>query len=86
MKSLAQSGRFSDATPGLDSMSFRIRIKNQGANVVMLGGKCEQCGSAVRYRTHSPEPHKRGQEPIVRSTLRAIWLLVPDPFSWPGHI
>jgi signal recognition particle subunit SRP54 len=24
---------------------------------------------------------KRGQEPIVRSTLRAIWLLVPDPFS-----
>jgi len=23
---------------------------------------------------------KRGQEPIVRSTLRAIWLLVPDPF------
>jgi hypothetical protein len=26
---------------------------------------------------------KRGQEPIVRSTLRAIWLLVPDPFSEP---
>ena len=24
---------------------------------------------------------KRGQVPIVRSTLRAIWLLVPDPFS-----
>ena len=24
---------------------------------------------------------KRGQEPIVRSTLWAIWLLVPDPFS-----
>jgi hypothetical protein len=23
----------------------------------------------------------RGQVPIVRSTLRAIWLLVPDPFS-----
>ena len=26
---------------------------------------------------------KRGQERIVRSTLRAIWLLVPDPFSEP---
>ena len=26
---------------------------------------------------------KRGQEPTVRSTLRAIWLLVPDPFSEP---
>ena len=26
---------------------------------------------------------KRGQEPIVRSILRAIWLLVPDPFSEP---
>jgi len=26
---------------------------------------------------------KRGREPIVRSTLRAIWLLVPDPFSEP---
>ncbi len=30
---------------------------------------------------------KRGQESIVRSTLRAIWLFVPDPFSqgrqWP---
>ena len=24
---------------------------------------------------------KSGQEPIVRSTLGAIWLLVPDPFS-----
>ena len=24
---------------------------------------------------------KRGREPIVRSTLRAIWLLVPDPFE-----
>ena len=24
---------------------------------------------------------KRGQEPIVQSTRRAIWLLVPDPFS-----
>ena len=24
---------------------------------------------------------KRGQEPIVRSTRRAMWLLVPDPFS-----
>ena len=24
---------------------------------------------------------KRGQEPIVRSTLRAIWLMVPDSFS-----
>jgi len=23
---------------------------------------------------------KGGQEPIVQSTLRAIWLLVPDPF------
>ena len=28
---------------------------------------------------------KRGQEPIVRSTLRAIWLLVPDPFSEPRN-
>ena len=26
---------------------------------------------------------KRGQEPIVRSTLWAIWLLVPDSFSQP---
>ena len=24
---------------------------------------------------------ERGQEPIVRSTLLAFWLLVPDPFS-----
>ena len=24
-----------------------------------------------------------GQEPKVRSTLRAIWLLVPEPFSEP---
>ena len=26
---------------------------------------------------------KKGQEPIVRSTLRAIWLLVIDPFFKP---
>jgi len=25
-----------------------------------------------------------GQEPILRSTLRAIWLLVPDPFFRHG--
>ena len=31
------------------------------------------------------EAQKRGQEPIVRSTLRAIWLLVPDPFSEPRN-
>jgi len=30
------------------------------------------------------ELRKRGQEPIVRSTLRAIWLLVPDPFFEPS--
>jgi hypothetical protein len=29
---------------------------------------------------------KRGQEPIVRSTLLAIWLLVPDPISQPETI
>ena len=28
---------------------------------------------------------KRGQEPIVRSTLRAIWLLVPDHFFKAKH-
>jgi len=27
-----------------------------------------------------PPELKRGQEPIVRSALRAVWLLVPDPF------
>ena len=29
------------------------------------------------------ESRKRGQEPIVRSTRWAIWLLVPDPFFEP---
>jgi hypothetical protein len=28
---------------------------------------------------------KRGQEPIVRNTLRTIWLLVPAPFFKPIH-
>ena len=35
-----------------------------------------QLSCAISY----PQAGKRGQEPIVRSTLRAIWLLVPDPF------
>jgi len=39
--------------------------------------------SALSTMKRGVVAQKRGQEPIVRSTLRAIWLLVPDPFSEP---
>jgi hypothetical protein len=40
--------------------------------------------SRERNKEHA-EAQKRGQTPIVRSTLRAIWLLVSDPFSELSH-
>jgi hypothetical protein len=45
----------------------------------------DACGS-VNNETRSGGSEKgsgTGQEPIVRSTLRAIWLLVSAPFSEP---
>ena len=44
-------------------------------------GRCHPC-TAERFAFQFV-PHKGGQEPIVHSTLRAIWLLVPDPFYRP---
>ena len=51
-------------------------------------GKLTYFGHAVqkewlKFRRRGAQ--KRCQEPIVRSTFRAIWLLVPDPFFVPGQ-
>ena len=51
-------------------------------------GKLTYFGHAVqkewlKFRRRGAQ--KRCQEPIVRSTFRAIWLLVPDTFSVPGQ-
>ena len=50
-------------------------VEHHVANVVVEGSS-----PFTRSFLLPPELLKRGQEPIVRSTLRAVWLLVPDPF------
>ncbi len=56
-------------------------------NVALFTEDAAGCaaGAAFDTETSFTAEHvgKRGQEPIVRSTLRAIWLLVPDPFFQP---
>ncbi len=54
-------------------------IHSAGPLIVIAGA-----ATIKQYRDFRTVAQKRGQEPIVRSTLRAIWLLVPDPFSEAG--
>ena len=65
----------------------KLWVMSRSPDFGFVSANCPNSGESGYL---NPERHwvvsrarKRGQVPIVRSTLRAIWLLVPDPFSDP---
>jgi hypothetical protein len=65
------------------SPSFTFLLSKTGQIIPVVRGKKRIWRNVHRTRVHSIWPiwaQKTGPEPIVRTTLRAIWRLVPAPF------
>ena len=69
------------------NLSKRARTRDQRVGSLFRTETSASVTKSLSEKDSRPFPSselKRGQEPIVRSTLWAIWLLVTDPFLMPG--